>query len=163
MLTCTDFDLNLRLRFTRCSVLLYGMEGWILKVNTINKLEAFEMWVLKIPWTAKITNEEVLRRVNRDRELFNFVKKRKPSYLGHIMRNSTYQLLQLIIEGKIEGKRGIGRKKMSWLRIVRQWTGLQSIQKLLHTARDREGMQNVIANIHLWISSRKRRTFFSYG
>ena len=74
------------------------------------------MWVyrriLKIPWMAKISNEEVLRRVNRDRELFNIIKKRKTAYLGHIMRNSKYQLLQLIIEGKIEGKRGRGRKTM---------------------------------------------------
>jgi len=53
----------------------------------------------------------------------------------------------LIIEGKIEGKRGIGRKKMSWLRNVRQWTGLRTIQELMHTIRrKREEWTNVIAN-----------------
>jgi len=44
-------------------VLLYGMEGWALKVNNINQLEVFEMWLyrrmLKIPWTARMTNVEV--------------------------------------------------------------------------------------------------------
>lgn len=155
VLTCSDFDLELRLRFTKCyvwSVLLYGVEGWTLKISAINKLEAFEMWlyrrILKIPWTAKMTNEEVLTRVNRERQLFETIKKRKTAYLGHIMRNEKYQFLQLMIEGKIEGKRGIGRKKMSWLRNIRQWTGIHDVQTLIHTARSREAMENVIANIH---------------
>ena len=128
------------------------MEGWTLKTSSINKLEAFEMWLyrrtLKISWTEKVTNEEVLRRVNKERELFHVVKKRKTAYLGHIMRNEKYRFLQLMIKGKIEGKRGIGRKKMSWLRNIRQWTGLRDIQTLIHTAQDREAIDHVIANIH---------------
>ena len=128
------------------------MEGWTLKATAINKLEAFEMWlyrrVLKIPWTARLTNEEILRRVNKQRELFELIKKRKTAYLGHIMRNTKYQFLHLLIEGKIEGRRGIRRKKMSWLRNIRQWTGLHDVQSLIHTARNREAMENVIANIH---------------
>lgn len=155
VLTCSDFDLNLRLRFLKCyvwSVLLYGMEGWTLKASTVNKLEAFEMWlyrrILKVPWTARMTNEEVLRRVNKQRELFEVIKKRKTAYLGHIIRNTKYQFLHLLIEGKIEGRRGIGRKKMSWLRNIRQWTGLRDVQSLIHTARNKEQMENVIANIH---------------
>ena len=95
-----------------------------------------------------MTNEEVLRRVNKERELFHVVKKRKTAYLGHIMRNEKYRFLQLMIKGKIEGKRGIGRKKMSWLRNIRQWTGLRDIQTLIHTAQDREAIDHVIANIH---------------
>jgi len=91
----------------RLVVLLYGMEGWTLKAAAINKLEAFEMWlyrrILKIPWTARLTNEE----------MFESIEKRKTAYLGHIMRNTKYQFLHLLIEGKIEGRRGIGRKKMS--------------------------------------------------
>lgn len=155
VLTCTDFNLDLRLKFTRCyvwSVLLYGAEGWTLKVAEINKLESFEMWlyrrILKIPWTARMTNAEILRRVNNQRQLFEVIKRRKTAYLGHIMRNEKYQFLQLVIEGKIEGRRGIGRKKMSWLRNIRQWTGLHDVQSLIHIARDREAMEHVIANIH---------------
>lgn len=153
--SCSDFDLGLRLRFLKCyvwSVLLYGMEGWTLKVDNINKLEAFEMWLyrrmLKIPWTARMTNVEVLSRINKERELLVAVKKRKTAYLGHVMRNEKYECLQLLIEGKIEGRRGVGRKKLSWLRNIRQWTGVNDIQTLIHTARDREEMENVIANIH---------------
>ena len=155
VLSCSEFDLQLRLRFVKCyvwPVLLYGVEGWTLKTSDINRLEAFEMWlyrrILKIPWTAKVTNEEVLKRVNQQRQLFDTIKERKTAYLGHIMRNEKYQLLQLIIEGKIEGKRGLGRKKMSWLRNIRQWTGIKDVQSLIHTARNRELMSHVIANIH---------------
>jgi len=49
----------------------------------------------------------------------------------------------LIIEEKIEGKRKIGRKKMSWLRNVRQWTGLRTMQEVMHTIRNKEEWTNV--------------------
>jgi hypothetical protein len=92
--------------------------------------------------------KKILRRINRKRELFGAIKKRKTAYLGHIMRSERYYFLQLLIEGRIEGRRGIGRKKMSWLRNIRQWTGLHDIQSLIHTARNKEAMKSVIANIH---------------
>lgn len=153
--TSTDFDLNLRIRFIKSyvwSVLLYGVESWTLKVNTMTKLEAFEMWLyrrmLKIPWTARKTNEEILRMVQRDRELLTTIKRKKAAYLGHVIRNERYHLIRLIIEGKIEGKRGIGRRRMSWLRNIRQWTGMRNAGDLIHAGRDREDWANVIANIH---------------
>ena len=82
------------------------------------------MWtyrrLLSIPWTDRVTNEEVLRRMKKQRELLTNIKKRKTAYLGHILRNEKYKILQLILEKKIEGKRGIGRKQMSWTRNIRQ-------------------------------------------
>jgi len=79
----------------------------------MNKIDAFEMWVY----------HRVLK-IPR-------------------MRNTKYQLLQLIIEGKIEGKRGMGRKKMSWLRNIRQWTGLLTVKSLIHKARDGTHMSHI--------------------
>jgi len=56
------------------------MEGWTLKVSTMNKLEVFEMWVyrrvLSIPWTARRTNDEVLRIIDKDSELLDTIKRR---------------------------------------------------------------------------------------
>lgn len=154
VLNCRDIQLQLRLRYAKCyiwSVLLYGVKAWTMKTNTINKLEAFEMWtyrrLLKISWTDRITNEEVLNMMQKERELLNIIKKRKTSYLGHIVRNEKYNILQLILEGKIEGKRGIGRKQLSWARNIRQWTGLKTIGELINTARDRDRFQHVVANI----------------
>ncbi|CAG9830977.1 unnamed protein product [Diabrotica balteata] len=96
-----------------CSVLLYSAEVWTLKVSMMNKIEPLEMWVYRrMPLTASKTNKEVLRSINKDRELLKTVKHRKMSYLGHIVRGSRYKILQLILKGKIEGRRGIGRKQV---------------------------------------------------
>ena len=111
-LFCNDnINLKLRQRMIKCyvwSVLLYGCETWTLKVNTMNRLEAFEMWLhrrmLKIPWTDLVSNTEVLRRARAERELLSIVKVRKISYLGHVLRGGKYHLLHLILKGKIEGR-----------------------------------------------------------
>ena len=122
-----DDNLNLKVRQRMVKsyvwpILLYGVEAWTLKVTPMNRLEAFEMWVfrrmLRIPWAERVTNRDVLKRSNTQRELLNTVKCRKISYLGHILRGSKYRLLQLILKGKIEGRRGPGRKQQSWLRNI---------------------------------------------
>ncbi|CAG9833495.1 unnamed protein product [Diabrotica balteata] len=108
------------------SEFLYIAEVWTLKVSIINQIEALEMWVhrrmLKIPLTASKTNEEVLRSINKDKELLKIVKHRKMSYLGYIARETRYKILQLILKGRIEGRRGEGRKHVSWLKNIREWT-----------------------------------------
>jgi len=94
-----------------------------------------------------VTNKAVLQRLNKERELLLKIKKRKTAYLGHIVRNEKYEILQLIIQGKIEGRRGIGRKQFSWLRNIRNWTGLRTIEEIMQSARDREHFTQVINNI----------------
>lgn len=155
LLSCQELNLKTRWRATHCfvlSTLLYGMEGWTLKTTTMRRLETFEMWLfrrlLKISWTDHITNEEVLRRMNRDRELMGLVKRKKASYFGHIFRHQRYELLQLIMEGKIEGRRGLGRKKFSWLRNLRDWFHIRDAASLIRLAQNREDYQVMIANLH---------------
>ena len=73
-----------------------------------------------------------------DRELLEAIKRRKIAYLGYIMRGERYEFQRLILQGKIEGgKRGIGRKKLSWLRNIRQWTGIHDFQTLQNAAINR--------------------------
>ncbi|KAF2904714.1 hypothetical protein ILUMI_01467 [Ignelater luminosus] len=96
------------------------------------------MWtyrILKTPWTDRVPNEEVLRRVGRNRQLLTSTKRRKLEYQVHILRNDKYNLLQLILNGKIEGKHRIGRKTMSWLWNLRHWTGM-SAGDLIVVSRD---------------------------
>lgn len=85
------------------------------------RLEAFEMWlyrrILRISWKDKVTNVIVLERMNKEREVMNTVKKRKLEYFGHIMRNEKkYDLLITILQGKVYGKQGPGRRRISWLK-----------------------------------------------
>jgi len=132
-------------------VLLYGMERWTLKVSTMNKLQAFEMWVcrrvlLRIPWTARRTNDEVLRIINKDRELLDTIKRRKTAYLGHVICEERYQFLQLIIGEKIaEREESAGNRCHGSATLG---SGLRTMQELMHTIRNREEWTNMIANIH---------------
>lgn len=70
---------------------------------------AFELWcyrrMVKTPWTARSTSEEILNRIVRERECLHEMKVRKTSYLGHIFRHQKNELLQLIMKGKMEGKK----------------------------------------------------------
>lgn len=145
-LTDKNLNFSLRYRMVKCyiwSVLLYGVETWTLKASIINKIEAFEMWILRrmlrVSWVDHVRNEEVLQRAGlADRELFENIKKRKIGYLGHILRGERYHFQRLILQGKIEGgRRGIGRKKLSWLRNIRQWTGIRNLQELQDAAINR--------------------------
>nr|CAH7758876.1 unnamed protein product [Callosobruchus chinensis] len=118
-------------------------EAWTLKAAAINRIEAFEMWtlrrMLKTSWTEHVRNDDVLRMAGlEDRELFEHIKKRKISYPGHIIRGERYEFQRVILQGKIEGgRRGIGRKKLSWLRNMRQWTGISDFQSIQEAARNR--------------------------
>lgn len=91
------------------SMLLYGVETWTLTELTCKKIETFVMWLnrrmLRILCTDQITNQSVLERTGNQKELLTTVKTRKFEYIGHAMRNNQrYHILQLIIQGKIEGK-----------------------------------------------------------
>ena len=109
------------------------------------------MWLyrrmLKIPWTERVTNVEVLRRMDKDMELLGIVKRRKAAYFGHVFRGHKYELLRLIIQGKIEGKRGIGRRRMSWMRNLRQWFQINEASTLIRRAQDRETYVQMVANL----------------
>lgn len=146
-------SLSTRLRTLKCyiwSLLLYGCETWTLKQDDIKKLNAFEMWLyrrmLRVSWTSRTTNETVLNKMNTRAHLITTIKLRKTCYLGHLMRHGEYEQIQLIIEGKIEGRRGIGRKKKSWLRNIRDWTHTNG-NDLLHRSKDRESYAILIANL----------------
>lgn len=74
----------------------------------MNRLEVFEMWMLRrmlrISWVDGVTNTDALERVGTQRELLTIVKCRKIEYLGHVLREEMYRLLQL--KGRIEGRQG---------------------------------------------------------
>lgn len=131
-----SLSLDLRKKMIKCyvySVLLYGVEAWTLTEATCRRVEAFEaLWImrriLKVGWTEHVTNEEVLRRMKTERELMRTIKIRKLAYLGHVMRNEKYSLLQLVLQGKIEGRRPPGRRRTSWLKNLRQWYGMTSVE-----------------------------------
>ena len=93
-----------------------------------------------------MTNEEVLRRLHKDRKLLATVKRRKLEYFGHMLRGPKYRLLQTIMQGKVEGKRRLGRKNLSWLRNIRKWTGL-TVEEVFRIASDRERYKELVGSV----------------
>ena len=98
---------------------LYGAETWTLRAADRKYLESFEMWCwrrMEISWTDHVRNEEVLLRVNEQRNILHEIRKRKANWIGHILRRNC--LLKQVIEGKIRGvmevarRRGRRRKKL---------------------------------------------------
>lgn len=82
------------------------------------KMESLEIClyhrILRISWIEKVTNMEKAG-------LLNTTKKRKLTYFGHIMHRERYELLHLMMERKIAGKRSIGRRQNSWMKDLRRW------------------------------------------
>lgn len=153
MFIARDLTLNLKIRMLRCyvfSVLLYGVESWTVNETIINKLNAFELWcyrrILKVSWTQHITNEEIINRIGKKKEIVQTLKERKLQYLGHIMRHDKYRLLQLILQGKIEAKRGRGRRRHSWMKNLRDWFGLTTTQ-LFRAAVNRVRIAMMLADV----------------
>ena len=102
------------------SMALYGAETWTLRARDQKRLESFEMWcwrrMKKISWTDHVRNEEVLLRVNEQRNILHEIRKRKANWIGHILHRNC--LLHEVIERKIKGqievtrRRGRRRKKL---------------------------------------------------
>ena len=143
----------LKLRLLKCyvfPVLLYGAEAWTMIEQLIKKLSAFEMWlyrrILRISCTDHITNEEVLWRVGKQQEIAFTVKRRKLEYFCYLMRHNKYPLHQLILQGKVDGRRGPGRWRNSWLQNLRQWFGLTSVE-LFRQAANKIKIVMLIANV----------------
>ena len=129
VLTSRTINIQTRKGASRCyiwSMLLYGSETWTLTKATQNKLEAFEMWIytrmMSISWTEHKSNENVLEMTISKRSLITTIKKRKLQYFRHLITQNVIQ--RLLLEEKIEGKRGCGRPRMMWMHNIRDWTGL---------------------------------------
>ncbi len=98
------------------SVLLYSFETITFSAQAIKRLEACEMWfyrrMLRIPSIQKITNIEVLRRAKTEQTMIEIIKKWEMGYFNLIITDQKYKLLHLILQGKMEGQRGRGRRKL---------------------------------------------------
>ncbi|PNF21801.1 hypothetical protein B7P43_G08461 [Cryptotermes secundus] len=109
-------DLNLRKKLVKCyiwSIALYGTETWTLRAVVQKHLESFEIWcwrrMEKISWTDYVRNEEVLIRVSEQRNILHKIRKQKANWIGHVLRRNC--LLKEVIEGKIEGRIEVTRRR----------------------------------------------------
>ena len=131
------------------SILMYGCECWTLKKDHIARLEATEMWflrrLLRIPWTDKIRNEEVMERADTKRNLMSTIRERQLKFFGHIIRKRSLE--HLILTGKIEGKRSRGRQRITYTESLKCATQRRSSTELFHLTGDREAWKSMVADV----------------
>ena len=133
------------------STLLYGCECWTVTKESVNKLEAAEMWflrrLLRISWKEKKSNEAVLVEAGVGRSLIKTIRKRQMQFLGHLNRHKGLE--HLALTGKIEGKRGRGRPRVTYLESLNRWvTGKnQSNVGFLRASEQRNEWRVIIADV----------------
>jgi len=103
--------------------------------------------MLKISWKDKVTNTEVLSRMQTDLHFLKDMKKRKLEYGGHVMRGSSGEAHLYILEGKVLGKRPKGRPRLTWMDDIMDWTGLKTYENVKRTAEDRNRWKTIVVNL----------------
>ena len=100
------------------TVVMYGCESWTIKKAEHRRIDAFELWCwrrcLRVPWTARRSNQSILKEISPEYSLEGLMLKLKLQYFGHLMRR-TDPLEKTLMQGKIEGRRRRGRQRMRWL------------------------------------------------
>ena len=99
-------------------VVIYGCESWSIKKAEHRRIDAFELWCwrrfLRVPWTARRSNQSILKEINPEYTLEGLMLKLKLQYFGYLMRR-TDLLEKTLMLGKIEGRRRRGQQRMRCL------------------------------------------------
>ena len=117
-------------------VVIYGCESWAIKKAECQRIDAFELWCwrrfLRVPWTARRSNQSILKEISPGCLLEGLMLKLKLQYFGHLMR-SVDSLGKTVMLGKIEGRRRRGQQRMRWLDgiIDSMDMGLSGLQELV--------------------------------
>ena len=97
---------------------MYGCESWTIKKAERGRMDAFELWcwrrLLRVPWTARRSNQSILKEISPEYSLKGQMLKLKLQYFGHLMRRAG-SFEKTLMLGKIEGRRRRGLQRLRWL------------------------------------------------
>ena len=121
ILKSRDIALPTKVRLVKAMVfpvVMYGCESWTIKKAEHQRIDAFELWccrrLLRVPWTARRSNQSILKEISPGCSLVGLMLKLKLQYFGHLMgRADSFE--KTLMLGKIEGQRRMGRQRMRWL------------------------------------------------
>ena len=121
ILKSRDITLPTKVRLVKAMVfpvVMYGCESWTIKKAECQRINAFELWcwrrLLRVPWTARRSNQSILKVTSPGCSLEELMLKLKLQYFGHVMRR-TDSFEKTLMLGKIEGRRRRRRQRMRWL------------------------------------------------